>query len=99
MYRKYYEQDHQQGEMRINVQAYSKAVQDTVNDVTNMMTESGEMARQQATAMDEINNGIEQISNVVQNNSATAEESSAVSQELSEQSENLNDLISQFSVK
>ena len=76
-----------------------QAVQDTVNDVTNMMTESGEMARQQATAMDEINNGIEQISNVVQNNSATAEESSAVSQELSEQSENLNDLISQFSVK
>ncbi len=73
-------------------------VQESVNDVAMMMAESGELARDQASSMAEIRQGIEQISGVVSNNSATAEETSAVSHELSDQSESLNELISSFRI-
>ena len=76
-----------------------RQVEESVNNVAQMMQESGEMARNQVTSMEEIDQGIEQISNVVQSNSATAQESSAVSQELSEQSEGLNRLVGKFQVK
>ncbi|SFQ32144.1 methyl-accepting chemotaxis protein [Butyrivibrio proteoclasticus] len=74
------------------------AMQHSVEDITEMIIQTGDLANQQAQSMDEIDKGIEMISNVVQSNSATAEESSAVSQELSEQSESLNDLIRQFRI-
>ena len=74
------------------------AMQHSVEEITEMIIETGDLAGQQAQSMDEIDKGIEQISNVVQNNSATAQESSAVSQELSEQSESLNKLIGQFTI-
>ncbi len=73
-------------------------VQDSVNDVAMMMAESGEMAANQATSMEEIQLGIEQISSVVSNNSATAQQTSAVSHELSDQSDALNELISKFNI-
>ncbi len=74
------------------------AMQHSVEDITEMIAQTGDLAEQQSFSMDEIDKGIEMISNVVQNNSATAQESSAVSQELSEQSESLNRLISQFTI-
>lgn len=74
------------------------AMQHSVEEITDMIVQTGDLAQQQAQSMDEIDRGIEMISNVVQNNSATAEESSAVSQELSEQSESLNRLIGQFTI-
>ena len=74
------------------------AMQHSVEEITEMIVQTGDLAEQQAQSMDEIDKGIEMISNVVQNNSATAEESSAVSQELSEQSESLNRLIGQFTI-
>ncbi len=74
------------------------AMQHSVEEITEMIIETGDLAEQQAQSMDEIDRGIEMISNVVQNNSATAQESSAVSVELSEQSESLNKLIGQFTI-
>ena len=74
------------------------AMQHSVEEITDMIIETGDLAGQQAQSMDEIDRGIEMISNVVQSNSATAEESSAVSVELSEQSDSLNNLISQFTI-
>ena len=74
------------------------AMRDSVEEITAMIVETGDLAEQQAQSMDEIDKGIEMISNVVQNNSATAQESSAVSLELSEQSESLNNLIGQFTI-
>lgn len=74
------------------------AMQNSVEEITEMIIQTGDLAEQQAQSMDEIDKGIEMISNVVQNNSATAQESSAVSQELSEQSESLNNLIGQFTI-
>lgn len=50
----------------------------------------------QATAMEQINQGITQISQVVQNNSATAEENSATSEELAANAENLNVMVAKF---
>ena len=74
------------------------AMRDSVEEITAMIVETGDLAGQQAQSMDEIDKGIEMISSVVQNNSATAQESSAVSLELSEQSESLNNLIGQFTI-
>lgn len=74
------------------------AMQHSVEEITEMIIQTGDLAKQQAQSMDEIDKGIDMISNVVQSNSATAEESSAVSQELSEQSESLNNLIGQFTI-
>ncbi|MDD3393623.1 MAG: methyl-accepting chemotaxis protein [Anaerotignum sp.] len=55
-------------------------------------------SQEQATAIIQINQGIEQISSVVQTNAATAEESAAASEELSGQSNILKELISEFNV-
>ena len=70
----------------------------SVEEITEMIIETGDLAGQQAQSMEEIDKGIEMISNVVQSNSATAQESSAVSIELSEQSASLNQLIGQFTI-
>lgn len=56
-------------------------------------------SQEQASAVVQINQGIEQISSVVQTNAATAEESAAASEELSSQSNMLKDLISKFKLK
>ena len=74
-------------------------VEGSVTDMSMMMYESGELARQQVEMIDEIAKAIDMISNVVQTNSATAEESSAVSGELFEQSEGLHRLIDNFVIK
>ncbi len=51
---------------------------------------------EQATAIAQVNKGIEQMSQVVQTNSATAEEAAAASEELSSQAELLKGMIDRF---
>ncbi len=53
----------------------------------------------QATAIQQITDGVDQVSSVVQTNSATAEESAAASEELSAQAEMLRKLVSNFKLK
>ena len=63
------------------------------------MAEISGASNEQATAVAQINEGLEQVSKVVQSNSATAEESAAASEELSSQSELLKDMVSKFNLK
>lgn len=56
-------------------------------------------SNEQASAVTQINQGIEQISAVVQTNSATSEESAAASEELSGQAQLLKDLVGHFKLK
>ncbi len=53
----------------------------------------------QATAVAQVNLGIEQVSQVTQTNSATAEESAATSQELSGQATLLMEMVGRFSLR
>ena len=53
----------------------------------------------QATAIQQITDGVDQVSSVVQTNSATAEESAAASEELSAQADMLRKLVSNFKLK
>ncbi|WP_027208633.1 methyl-accepting chemotaxis protein [Butyrivibrio hungatei] len=74
------------------------AMQHSVEEITEMIKNTGNLAQAQAQSMEEIDKGIEMISGVVQKNSETAEQSSEVSKELSIQSESLNDLIGKFTI-
>ena len=74
------------------------AMQHSVEEITDMIKNTGNLAQAQAQSMEEIDKGIEMISGVVQKNSETAEQSSEVSRELSIQSESLNDLIGKFTI-
>ena len=74
------------------------AMQHSVEEITDMIKNTGNLAQAQAQSMEEIDKGIEMISGVVQKNSETAEQSSEVSKELSIQSESLNDLIGRFTI-
>lgn len=56
-------------------------------------------AASQASAIGQVNQGVDQISSVVQTNSATAEESAAASQELTGQAETLKTLLSRFRLR
>lgn len=58
--------------------------------------QSRELSAEQATTMEQVQQGIIQIADVVQNNSASAEETSATSEELSAQSQNLKAMVDQF---
>lgn len=55
--------------------------------------------QEQATAIVQINQGVEQISSVVQTNAATAQQSAAASEELSSQADLLEGLIARFKLK
>ena len=68
-------------------------------DAVSLIDEIARSSQEQATAIVQINQGIEQISSVVQTNAATAEESAAASEELSGQSNMLKELISEFKLR
>ncbi len=65
-------------------------------DAVVLIDEIAQASQEQATAIIQINQGIEQISSVVQTNAATAEESAAASEELSGQANILQELIGEF---
>ncbi len=58
-----------------------------------------EASEQQATAISQIENGIEQISTVTQSNTATAEESASASEEMAGQSQMLQQMIGEFQMR
>lgn len=68
-------------------------------DAVALINEIAQASQEQATAIIQINQGIEQISSVVQTNAATAEESAAASEELSGQANILQELISAFELR
>ncbi len=74
-------------------------MQESVESITTMIIETGEMAKQQARSMEEISSEIAQISSVVQSNSDTAQQSNDLSQSLTEQAENLIGIINNFNLK
>ena len=71
-------------------------VTEGVQGIVSAIEEVRVASTYQATAMEQINQGITQISQVVQNNSATAEENSATSEELAANAENLNVMVAKF---
>lgn len=70
----------------------------SVEKTVELMREIAEASNYQATAVSEVNRGIEQMSQVVQTNSATAEESAAATEELSSQAEILKTMVDRFQV-
>lgn len=68
-------------------------------EVVALIDDIEKASQEQATAIIQINQGIEQISAVVQTNAATAEESAAASEELSGQANILQELIAKFELR
>lgn len=64
-----------------------------------LINKIAQASQDQATAIHQINQGVDQISAVVQTNAATSEESAAASEELSGQSGLLKGLISKFRLR
>lgn len=67
--------------------------------VNHAIVQISDAAASQATAINQVNQGVDQISSVVQTNSATAEESAAASQQLSGQAETLKALLARFRLR
>jgi methyl-accepting chemotaxis protein len=75
------------------------ALENIVTGVDKAVTLMGDIAvasNDQATAIAQVNKGIEQMSQVVQTNSATSEEAAAAAEELSSQAELLKSMVGQF---
>jgi len=70
-----------------------------VSKAATLVGEIAAASNEQATAIYQINKGIEQVSDVVQTNSATAEESAAASEELSGQASLLKNMVEKFKLK
>ncbi len=80
----------------------AESLNEIVAGVTKAATLVGEIAaasNEQATAIYQINKGIEQVSDVVQTNAATAEQSAAASEELSGQASMLKGMVGKFRLK
>lgn len=70
-----------------------------VAEVVGIVKDIAHASNEQATAISQVNQGIEQVAQVVQTNSATAEESAAASEELSGQADLLREMIGKFRLK
>ncbi len=68
-------------------------------EINGLMHKLEQYASSQATAMREINQGLEQVSNVVQSNAASAEEGSAASEELLAQATMLDHEVRKFKLE
>lgn len=80
----------------------AEALQKIVSEVTNATDLVGSIAvasKEQASSIEQLNQGISQVSQVVQHNAATSEESAAASEELASQAGYLKEIISSFKVK
>ena len=80
----------------------AQALNQIVDGVTKAATLVGEIANasnQQATAIAQVNQGINQVAQVTQTNTATAEQSAAASEELSGQAEVLKNTVKRFKIK
>ncbi|MGL5257579.1 MAG: methyl-accepting chemotaxis protein [Proteocatella sp.] len=81
-----------------NAAANLNELYENSNEIVATIGNIAESSQEQATAVSQINTGLEQISAVVHTNAATAEESAASSRELSNQSELLKDLVEKFEI-
>ncbi|TYQ15585.1 UNVERIFIED_CONTAM: methyl-accepting chemotaxis protein [Acetivibrio alkalicellulosi] len=79
-------------------EALSRIVDD-IDKVFNYVGSIADSSNHQATAISQINDGINQVSQVVQTNSAISEECAAASQELSSHSQILKELVGKFELK
>lgn len=70
-----------------------------VSNTVEIVSLIANASNQQATAIAEINRGVEQISQATQNNTATAEESASTSEEMASQAQMLKGLIQEFKFK
>lgn len=78
-------------------QSLTKSAKQTMETVS-LIDRITDASQDQATAIVQINQGVEQISMVVQTNAATVEESAAASEELSGQADLLRELIAGFTL-
>ena len=76
-----------------------KSIVGEVEKATDLVGGIAKASSDQATAVAQVNKGIEQVSQVVQTNSATAEESAAASEELSSQAVLLKEMVGRFRLK
>ena len=65
-------------------------------ELVEMINKITDASIQQATAVEQISEGIAQVSAVTHTNSATSEESAAASAEMKEQAHGLKELVSKF---
>jgi len=70
-----------------------------VERVAGLVNDIAVASNEQATGIEQINQGIAQVSEVVQTNSATSEEGAAASEELSGQAALLKEMVSRFKLK
>ncbi|MDP2843873.1 MAG: methyl-accepting chemotaxis protein, partial [Acetobacterium sp.] len=76
-----------------------KEISREIEKVTSLIGNIAQASNDQATEIEQINQGVEQISMVVQTNSATAEQSAAASEELSGQAQLLKQMVGTFEIK
>ncbi len=76
-----------------------KSIVGEVEKATDLVGGIAKASSDQATAVAQVNKGIEQVSQVVQTNSATAEESAAASEELSSQASLLKEMVGRFRLR
>ena len=76
-----------------------EAIASDSEGISTLVSRISEATNDQATAVVQINQGMEQMSGVVQTSSATAQQSAASSEELNSQAEMLKDLIRQFTLR
>ncbi len=70
-----------------------------VTNTVDIVATIAEASAQQATAISQIDNGVEQISKVTQTNTATAEESASASEQMSGQAQMLQYMVNEFTLK
>ncbi len=78
--------------------ALNRIVQD-VEKASELVSGIAKASNDQASAISQVNKGIEQVSQVTQTNSATAEESAAASEELSSQAALVKEMVGRFHLR
>lgn len=74
------------------------SVSEKAANVNNIIQQIECASTEQASAIQQITQGMDQVSAVVQNNTATAQESSASSEELSSQASLLQEMVNKFTL-
>lgn len=77
----------------------SVAFRDVINEMNDFATaaqQTNEMAKNQASALEQVEQGIEEISAVVENTSSASEESATISEQLSIKAAELDELVKRF---
>ena len=74
-------------------------VVESIHEIAGTSQMLSEITKQQATAMQQAEQGIMKISEIVQANSATAEEASATSQELFAQATGMDEMVAKFKLR